>query len=106
MFSLRYLETMVLILLLTSLHIEAKPLRKRSISEVQLMHNVREHKQVGERQDWLQEKLKNITVTSAKPQHGQSENIRAVNNNNNNILGSNNLYVLSNVLTRKGPLNN
>ncbi|KAJ0002077.1 hypothetical protein NQD34_001873, partial [Periophthalmus magnuspinnatus] len=43
--------------------------RKRTISEVQLMHNVQEHKQVGERQDWLQEKLKDIIVTSVKPQH-------------------------------------
>uniref|UniRef100_A0A3P8SR90 Parathyroid hormone n=1 Tax=Amphiprion percula TaxID=161767 RepID=A0A3P8SR90_AMPPE len=62
MFSLRYLQTLVLIIFLTSFHIEAKPLRKRTISEVQLMHNVREHKQVGERQDWLQEKLKEIIV--------------------------------------------
>uniref|UniRef100_A0A8C9X9R8 Parathyroid hormone n=1 Tax=Sander lucioperca TaxID=283035 RepID=A0A8C9X9R8_SANLU len=78
MFSLRYLETLVLILFLASLHIEAKPLRKRSISEVQLMHNVREHKQVGDRQDWLQEKLKDIIVVSAKPQHGQSGNIKNI----------------------------
>ncbi|KAF3832659.1 hypothetical protein F7725_026324 [Dissostichus mawsoni] len=75
MFSLRYFEALVLILFLASLHIEARPLRKRTISEVQLMHNVREHKQVGDRQDWLQEKLKDITVASAKPQHGQSGNI-------------------------------
>uniref|UniRef100_A0A8C4NWB5 Parathyroid hormone n=1 Tax=Dicentrarchus labrax TaxID=13489 RepID=A0A8C4NWB5_DICLA len=60
---------------------------KRTISEVQLMHNVREHKQVGERQDWLQEKLKDITVASAKPQHGQSGNIK--NLFPNNVLGSN-----------------
>lgn len=40
------------------------------------MHNVREHKQVGERQDWLQEKLKDIIVASAKPQHGHSGNIK------------------------------
>uniref|UniRef100_A0A3B4VNA0 Parathyroid hormone n=2 Tax=Seriola TaxID=8160 RepID=A0A3B4VNA0_SERDU len=74
MFSLRYLETLVLIIFLLSLHTEAKPL-KRTISEVQLMHNVREHKQVGERQDWLQEKLRDIIVASAKPQHGHSGNI-------------------------------
>uniref|UniRef100_A0A3P8WYK5 Parathyroid hormone n=1 Tax=Cynoglossus semilaevis TaxID=244447 RepID=A0A3P8WYK5_CYNSE len=43
-----------------------------SLYEVQLMHNVREHKQVGERQDWLQEKLKDIIVSSAKPQHGRA----------------------------------
>ncbi|CAK6954781.1 Parathyroid hormone%2C partial [Scomber scombrus] len=76
MFSLRYLETVLLIFLLTSLHIEAKPLRKRTISEVQLMHNVREHKQVGERQVWLQEKLKGIIVS--KPQRGQSLDIKNV----------------------------
>uniref|UniRef100_A0A3Q3GR98 Parathyroid hormone n=1 Tax=Labrus bergylta TaxID=56723 RepID=A0A3Q3GR98_9LABR len=51
---------------------------KRTISEVQLMHNVREHKQVGDRQDWLQEKLKDIIVASVKPQQGQSGNIKNV----------------------------
>lgn len=50
--------------------------RKRTISEVQLMHNVREHKQVGERQVWLQEKLKGIIVS--KPQRGQSLDIKNV----------------------------
>uniref|UniRef100_A0A3Q3NHT4 Parathyroid hormone n=1 Tax=Mastacembelus armatus TaxID=205130 RepID=A0A3Q3NHT4_9TELE len=63
MFLLRYLETLVLILFLASL--EAKILRKRTISEVQLMHNIQEHKQVGERQGWLQEKLKNIIVVKS-----------------------------------------
>uniref|UniRef100_A0A8D3BJ64 Parathyroid hormone n=1 Tax=Scophthalmus maximus TaxID=52904 RepID=A0A8D3BJ64_SCOMX len=87
MFSLRFLETLVLIICLTSLHIEAKPLRKRTISEVQLMHNVREHKQVGDRQDWLQEKLKDITVASAKPQHGHTGNIKNI--FPNDVLGSN-----------------
>lgn len=76
------------------------PYRKRSISEVQLMHNVREHKQVGERQDWLQDKLKNIIVTSAKPKHGQSGNIKT----NNDIIGSTNLYVQSNALPKRCPL--
>nr|XP_040052344.1 parathyroid hormone 1b [Gasterosteus aculeatus aculeatus] len=72
MSSLRFLETVVLIFFLASLPLEAKPLRKRTISEVQLMHNVREHKQVGERQNWLQGRLKDIIAASAKPQHGQS----------------------------------
>uniref|UniRef100_A0A3Q3KJ26 Parathyroid hormone n=1 Tax=Monopterus albus TaxID=43700 RepID=A0A3Q3KJ26_MONAL len=76
MFSLRYLETLALILFLASLLIEAKPLRKRAISEVQLMHNVQEHKQVGERQEWLQEKLKDIIVTSNRPKQGQSGNMK------------------------------
>lgn len=48
---------------------------KRTISEVQLMHNVQEHKQVGERQNWLQEKLKDIVVTNAKLEHGQARNM-------------------------------
>lgn len=42
------------------------------------MHNVREHKQVGERQDWLQEKLKDIIVVSAKPQHAHMGNIKSL----------------------------
>uniref|UniRef100_A0A4W6F8L7 Parathyroid hormone n=1 Tax=Lates calcarifer TaxID=8187 RepID=A0A4W6F8L7_LATCA len=78
MFSLRFLETLWLFSVFY---------RKRTISEVQLMHNVREHKQVGERQDWLQEKLKDIIVTSAKPQHGQSGIIK--NLFPNDSLGSN-----------------
>uniref|UniRef100_A0A671XJ89 Parathyroid hormone n=1 Tax=Sparus aurata TaxID=8175 RepID=A0A671XJ89_SPAAU len=85
MFSLRHLETLILILFLIGLNTEAKPLR--SISEVQLMHNVREHKQVGDRQDWLQERLKDIIVPSAKPQHGQSQNINNI--FPNDVLGSN-----------------
>ncbi|XP_012684210.1 parathyroid hormone 1b [Clupea harengus] len=44
--------------------VQGHPLSRRSISEVQLMHNVREHKQVVERQDWLQVKLKNILSPS------------------------------------------
>lgn len=51
------------------------------------MHNVREHKQVGDRQDWLQERLKDIIVPSAKPQHGQSQNINNI--FPNDVLGSN-----------------
>ncbi|CAL9701911.1 unnamed protein product [Knipowitschia caucasica] len=66
--SLKHLGLVFLILLMTSLQAKAKPLRKRTISEVQLMHNVQEHKQVGERQEWLQEKLKDIIVTSVRPQ--------------------------------------
>lgn len=61
--------------------------RKRTISEVQLMHNVREHKQVGERQDWLQETLKDIIVASAKPQHGQWRDTKT--RFQNDVVGSN-----------------
>lgn len=49
------------------------------------MHNVREHKQVGDRQDWLQEKLKDIIVASAKPrQTGDIKNLLP-----NDVLGLN-----------------
>jgi hypothetical protein len=53
---------------------------KRTISEVQLMHNVQEHKQVSQRQDWLQAKLRDITVpTHDKGQHhGQTRKIRDI----------------------------
>lgn len=40
--------------------------RKRSISEVQLMHNLGEHKHVQERQDWLQMKLRDIHTASLR----------------------------------------
>uniref|UniRef100_A0A3P9A3C9 Parathyroid hormone n=1 Tax=Esox lucius TaxID=8010 RepID=A0A3P9A3C9_ESOLU len=49
---------------------EGRPLRhivfhrKRSVSEVQLMHNLGEHKHVQERQDWLQVKLRDIHTAS------------------------------------------
>uniref|UniRef100_A0A672IG68 Parathyroid hormone n=1 Tax=Salarias fasciatus TaxID=181472 RepID=A0A672IG68_SALFA len=78
MFPLRHLEILVLIVFFLSFHTEARPLRKRTISEVQLMHNVQEHKQVGERQDWLQEKLKDVIVSSSKSQGGQSGHIKYI----------------------------
>uniref|UniRef100_A0A3Q2GNI5 Parathyroid hormone n=1 Tax=Cyprinodon variegatus TaxID=28743 RepID=A0A3Q2GNI5_CYPVA len=52
--------------------------RKRSISEVQFMHNVQEHKQVGERQDWLQEKLKKIVLASPKPKYAKLGNLKSL----------------------------
>ncbi|XP_043914985.1 parathyroid hormone [Protopterus annectens] len=39
---------------------DGKPLRKRAISEMQLMHNFGEHKHLLARQDWLQMKLKDV----------------------------------------------
>uniref|UniRef100_A0A672KFI3 Parathyroid hormone n=2 Tax=Sinocyclocheilus grahami TaxID=75366 RepID=A0A672KFI3_SINGR len=62
------LEKIMLIIVLWGLcslpYLEGLPLSKRSISEVQLMHNVREHKEVLERQDWLQLKLNDILTPS------------------------------------------
>ncbi|XP_052416599.1 parathyroid hormone 1b [Carassius gibelio] len=64
----RSLEKIMLFIVLWSLcglpYLEGLPLSKRSISEVQLMHNVREHKEMIERQDWLQLKLNNIIIPS------------------------------------------
>ncbi|NXO42177.1 PTHY protein, partial [Locustella ochotensis] len=36
---------------------EGRPMVKRSVSEMQLMHNLGEHRHTVERQDWLQMKL-------------------------------------------------
>lgn len=55
---------------------------KRTISEVQLMHNVQEHKHVGQRQDWLQTKLRDIIVpttdnmSNMDEQQGQTRKMR------------------------------
>ncbi|XP_026868080.1 parathyroid hormone 1b [Electrophorus electricus] len=69
MFSRRAMDKTIVVILLwilcnLVLHLEGVPVGKRSISEVQLMHNVGEHKQVVERQDWLQVKLKTILIPS------------------------------------------
>ncbi|XP_008278450.1 parathyroid hormone 1a [Stegastes partitus] len=48
-----------------SVHCEGRPLRKRTVSEVQLMHNLGEHKQVQERRDWLQMRLRGIHTATA-----------------------------------------
>ncbi|KAI7814377.1 parathyroid hormone 1b [Triplophysa rosa] len=68
MSPIRFLEKIILIIVLWGLcsliSLEGLPVSKRSISEVQLMHNVREHKQVLNRQDWLQLKLNNILIPS------------------------------------------
>ncbi|KAF4110611.1 hypothetical protein G5714_007642 [Onychostoma macrolepis] len=68
MLPIRSLEKIMLIIVLwglcSLLYLEGLPISKRSISEVQLMHNVREHKEMLERQDWLQLKLNNILIPS------------------------------------------
>uniref|UniRef100_A0A8C2FQU8 Parathyroid hormone n=1 Tax=Cyprinus carpio TaxID=7962 RepID=A0A8C2FQU8_CYPCA len=49
-----------------STHADSKPLGKRAINEVQLMHNLGAHKHVELRQDWLQMKLREIHTASEK----------------------------------------
>ncbi|KAM9461292.1 parathyroid hormone 1b [Clarias gariepinus] len=60
-------------------HLEGLPISKRSISEVQLMHNVGEHKQAVERQDWLQVKLKTVIIPNINDsQKGQKAKTRTL----------------------------
>ncbi|XP_049579311.1 parathyroid hormone 1a [Syngnathus scovelli] len=47
---------------------EGRPLRKRTISEVQLMHNLGEHREVQERRDWLQLRLRGIHTAPRRSQ--------------------------------------
>uniref|UniRef100_A0A669DCR2 Parathyroid hormone n=2 Tax=Oreochromis TaxID=8139 RepID=A0A669DCR2_ORENI len=49
-----------LCLLHFSVHCQGRPLSKRTVSEVQFMHNLGEHKQVQERREWLQMRLRGI----------------------------------------------
>ncbi|KAJ8271514.1 hypothetical protein COCON_G00103730 [Conger conger] len=80
MFSTRNLDTFILIIFLSiicySLKSEAKPLGKRSLSEVQLMHNLGNHKHVQGRQDWLRMKLKDIHTASLR-NSDRGERVRA-----------------------------
>ncbi|NXQ35811.1 PTHY protein, partial [Alaudala cheleensis] len=39
---------------------DGRPMVKRSVSEMQLMHNLGEHRHTVERQDWLQMKLQDV----------------------------------------------
>ncbi|KAM9351929.1 parathyroid hormone 1a [Symphorus nematophorus] len=63
------LDYKILFISLCILHIfalyEGRPLSKRTVSEVQLMHNLGEHKQVQERREWLQMRLRGIHTAPA-----------------------------------------
>uniref|UniRef100_A0A7N8XWL7 Parathyroid hormone n=1 Tax=Mastacembelus armatus TaxID=205130 RepID=A0A7N8XWL7_9TELE len=65
---MRNLDYKIVFISLCILHIftlcEGRPLRKRTVSEVQLMHNLGEHKQVQERREWLQMRLRGIHTAS------------------------------------------
>ncbi|MBN3322442.1 PTHY protein, partial [Atractosteus spatula] len=67
---------MVLCALYYSSQSEGVPLRKRSVSEVQLMHSLGEHKYDKERQDWLQMKLKDIHTASLRSNAERGEKVR------------------------------
>ncbi|KAK5868052.1 hypothetical protein PBY51_012498 [Eleginops maclovinus] len=61
---MRSLEYKIWFISLCILHLcplcEARALSKRTVSEVQLMHNLGELKQVKERREWLQLRLRGI----------------------------------------------
>ncbi|XP_029992446.1 parathyroid hormone 1a [Sphaeramia orbicularis] len=65
--NMRNLDCKIVLLSLCILHIstlsEGRPLRKRAVSEAQLMHNHGEYKQLQERKDWLQMRLQAILPT-------------------------------------------
>uniref|UniRef100_A0A3B3QL93 Parathyroid hormone n=1 Tax=Paramormyrops kingsleyae TaxID=1676925 RepID=A0A3B3QL93_9TELE len=46
---------------------------RRSVSEVQLMHNLGEHRHLQERQDWIQTKLREIHTATLKGGDGWPE---------------------------------
>ncbi|XP_027008925.1 parathyroid hormone 1b [Tachysurus fulvidraco] len=82
-FPVHAMDKSIFIVLFWSLcilvHLEGLPISKRSISEVQLMHNVGEHKQAVERQDWLQVKLKTVIIPSINDsQKGQKGKTRTL----------------------------
>ncbi|NXS81020.1 PTHY protein, partial [Erpornis zantholeuca] len=52
-----------------------RPMMKRSVSEMQLMHNLGEHRHAVERQDWLQMKLQDVhsALEDARTQRPRSK---------------------------------
>ncbi|NXA44435.1 PTHY protein, partial [Nothocercus julius] len=58
---------------------DGQPMMKRSVSEMQLMHNLGEHRHAVERQDWLQMKLQDV--------HSALEDAQRPRNKNDIVLG-------------------
>ncbi|NXY60682.1 PTHY protein, partial [Callaeas wilsoni] len=54
---------------------DGRPMMKRSVSEMQLMHNLGEHRHAVERQDWLQMKLQDVhsALEDARTQRPRSK---------------------------------
>ncbi|KAM4573929.1 parathyroid hormone 1a [Odontesthes bonariensis] len=59
-----------------SIHTKGRPLSKRTVSEMQLMHDVGQHKQVQERRDWLQMRLRGIHNAAARGGSAETEGWR------------------------------
>ncbi|XP_037539081.1 parathyroid hormone-like, partial [Nematolebias whitei] len=65
-----------LIVLYLFIHCQGRPISKRTVSEVQLMHNLRHHKQVQERREWLQRRIQDIHNAAQTSSGGDSESLR------------------------------
>ncbi|NWV99580.1 PTHY protein, partial [Machaerirhynchus nigripectus] len=54
---------------------DGRPMMKRSVSEMQLMHNLGAHRHTVERQDWLQMKLQDVhsALEDARTQRPRSK---------------------------------
>uniref|UniRef100_A0A8D3BTG0 Parathyroid hormone n=1 Tax=Scophthalmus maximus TaxID=52904 RepID=A0A8D3BTG0_SCOMX len=76
--TMRHTDYQIVFISLCILHLslcEGRPLRKRTVSEVQLMHNLGEHKQVQERRDWLQTMLRGIHTAAGRPARRRPEDL-------------------------------
>ncbi|XP_014856167.1 PREDICTED: parathyroid hormone [Poecilia mexicana] len=56
-----------------SIYCQGRPLSKRTVSEVQLMHNLRHHQQVQERREWLQTRIQDIHNAAGRASSGDTE---------------------------------
>ncbi|TKS72984.1 Parathyroid hormone [Collichthys lucidus] len=67
MVNMRHLDFFLISLCVLHLftQCEGRPLRKRTVSEVQLMHNVGVHQRVKERQNWLLTRLQGVSSGSS-----------------------------------------
>uniref|UniRef100_A0A3Q2EJW4 Parathyroid hormone n=1 Tax=Cyprinodon variegatus TaxID=28743 RepID=A0A3Q2EJW4_CYPVA len=57
-----------------SIHCQGRPLSKRTVSEVQLMHNLRHHQQVQERREWLQTRIQDIHNAAGQASNADTAN--------------------------------
>ncbi|XP_049928273.1 parathyroid hormone 1a [Epinephelus moara] len=80
MVNMQNLDFKIVFISLCILHLftlyEGRPLRKRTVSEVQLMHNIGELKQVQERREWLQMRLQGIHTAPARGSSGEADRAR------------------------------
>ncbi|XP_040927291.2 parathyroid hormone-like [Betta splendens] len=79
--NMQNLDYKILLILFFFLHLsclcEGRPHRKRTVSEVQLMHNLGEHKHVQARQEWLQTRLWGIHTASAQDGRMEVDQVRS-----------------------------